>query len=233
MFLIVLFFSIVGQAPAADMEVSVPKSEPVKTPDGPFTVMPTPAPSSTTVKPTEPTKPTKPTTPATTTIAPTVPTKPTTPTTPTTKPTTPTTTVAPTTPPPTKPTPPPPTPAPPKPPANIDPPTGDWNISYVAPINGSCIFAKMAIQFEVPYHTKHNETWHAYVDIPKDANATGNCDNLSEKLKLSWGNNSVVFDFTTKVNGTWYLVDQINLSLYKDEKNFPDMDNSKFAFLRT
>ncbi|KAM3959116.1 LOW QUALITY PROTEIN: lysosome-associated membrane glycoprotein 1 [Aphomia sociella] len=104
--------------------------------------------------------------------------------------TTPSTTTSTTTPaPPTPaPTPAPPTPAPtpaPKPGPVPSPDQGTW--AYTNENNVTCIVVQFAAQLNVTYPKGVNNTLvHVLMNVPKDANISGNCNTTEQWIELSW-----------------------------------------------
>ncbi|XP_046401510.1 lysosome-associated membrane glycoprotein 2-like [Ischnura elegans] len=162
--------------------------------------------SSTTTSSTEPPKTTPPTTSTSTTTTPSTTTPSTTTTSKTTTTATPPTT---TSSPPTTSTPstttvsPPTTTAPPTPKPLPEPEVGSWVLSN-STTNLTCAIIHMALRIKIPYISTENQTqeW-ALLNLPKDANFTGICNDDSIKsnvsqVRLWWSNNTDYLDITFK-----------------------------------
>jgi len=119
-----------------------------------------------------------------------------------------------------------PTPAP-VPPKPVDPTPGTWNVSYSD--NVTCIVMHMAIQLEIPYMTKNNETQHAFLNIPFNATSSGDCGE-QQMMELQWNNdtNFIRFEFSN-LNQT-YDLKLIYANITPDLISFPNIKNISTLF---
>ena len=102
--------------------------------------------------------------------------------------------------------------------------------------NVACTVANMTISLKVPYEMKTSGTKTINLDVPHDVKIDGKCDDASSTIEFIWKSTEDTSDtvatenvvtLTFKKDDSKFFVRAINVSLYMDEKNFPDAKQAK------
>ncbi|XP_035741919.1 lysosome-associated membrane glycoprotein 1-like isoform X2 [Vespa mandarinia] len=113
---------------------------------------------------------------------------------------------------------------------------------------GTCILSKMTISLTVNYNITNKQIVSAILEVPSTVKVNGTCENDTNSMILTWtplendpesvnfadttNNNNMGFYF--KKSGSTFSLNQINASIYLDEKSFPNAtDNGNYINLET
>ncbi|XP_034170858.2 uncharacterized protein LOC117600043 [Osmia lignaria lignaria] len=100
----------------------------------------------------------------------------------------------------------------------------------------ACTMANMTISLKVPYEMKTSGIKTTNLDMPHDVKVNGKCDDASSTIEFIWKSTEDTSDtiatenvvtLTFKKDDSKFFVRAINVSLYMDEKNFPDAKQAK------